>query len=62
VLVALGDGPVTQRELAGRCQVQDQTVSRVIDGLERGGYACRDLLIKIITRLGEDRKDYSRTP
>jgi DNA-binding MarR family transcriptional regulator len=108
VLSALADGPITQRELAVRCQVQDQTVSRVIDGLERGGYAvrrrdlsdrrrvlvarteageqalqratevaagfgflddgsaesaaCRGLLIKIITRLGGDRKDCSGPP
>lgn len=103
VLSALAEGPITQHELAVRCQVQDQTVSRVIDGLERSGYAvrrrdpgdrrrvlvertptgegamkrasevaarfgflddgsaenaaCRDLLIKIITRLGGGRKD-----
>ncbi|MGI8333081.1 MarR family winged helix-turn-helix transcriptional regulator [Actinomadura scrupuli] len=103
VLAALTGGPLTQRELAARCQVQDQTMSRLIDGLERSGYAvrrrdpgdrrrvlvertstggdvmkrasevgarfgflddgsaenaaCRDLLIKIITRLGGERKD-----
>ena len=108
VLAALSDGPITQHELAVRCQVQDQTVSRVIDGLERGGYvvrrrdlvdrrrvlverteageqalgraaevaagfgflddgstenaACRSLLIKIINRLGGERKGCPRSP
>jgi DNA-binding MarR family transcriptional regulator len=41
VLGALADGPLAQGELAGRCQVQDQTMSRIIDGLERSGYAVR---------------------
>lgn len=41
VLDALNPGPLTQRELAGRCQVQDQTMSRTLDGLERAGLVVR---------------------
>jgi DNA-binding MarR family transcriptional regulator len=41
VLEALKAGPLTQRELAGWCQVQDQTMSRTLDGLERDGFVVR---------------------
>ncbi len=41
VLDVLSDGPLTQRELAGWCQVQDQTMSRTLDGLERAGLVVR---------------------
>jgi DNA-binding MarR family transcriptional regulator len=41
VLDALASGPKTQHELAGWCQVQDQTMSRTLDGLERDGHVVR---------------------
>ena len=41
VLDALSYGPKTQHELAGWCQVQDQTMSRTLDGLERDGNVVR---------------------
>jgi DNA-binding MarR family transcriptional regulator len=41
ILDALNDDAITQRELAGRCGVQDQTISRTIDGLERDGLVLR---------------------
>lgn len=41
VLDALEDTMLTQRELAAACGVQDQTMSRTIDGLERGGLVVR---------------------
>lgn len=42
VLVALGDGPRTQRELAAASHVEEQTMSRTLDRLERAGYVARD--------------------
>jgi DNA-binding MarR family transcriptional regulator len=41
ILDALNTDAITQRELAGRCGVQDQTISRTIDGLERDGLVRR---------------------
>jgi MarR family transcriptional regulator, organic hydroperoxide resistance regulator len=41
VLDALGDGPLPQHALAVRCQVQAQTLSRILDGLERDGHVVR---------------------
>jgi MarR family transcriptional regulator, organic hydroperoxide resistance regulator len=41
VLDTLADGPLPQSLLALRCQVQAQTLSRIIDGLERDGYVAR---------------------
>lgn len=41
VLDALEDGPLTQHSLAARCAVQDQTMSRIVDGLERAGHVVR---------------------
>jgi len=41
VLEVLSRGPLSQRELAGWCQVQDQTMSRTLDGLERDGLVVR---------------------
>jgi DNA-binding MarR family transcriptional regulator len=38
--VLLG-GPLTQRELAARVQVEDQTMSRTVERLERSGYIKR---------------------
>lgn len=34
-------GPLTQRELAARVQVEDQTMSRTVERLERSGYVER---------------------
>ncbi|TDD86832.1 MarR family transcriptional regulator [Actinomadura rubrisoli] len=41
VLYELAHGPLPQRELAVRCGVQDQTMSRTLDGLERDGLVAR---------------------
>ncbi|GIG36686.1 MarR family winged helix-turn-helix transcriptional regulator [Cellulomonas pakistanensis] len=41
VLVILLGGPRTQAELAARCEVTEQTMSRVIARLERSGYVER---------------------
>jgi MarR family transcriptional regulator, organic hydroperoxide resistance regulator len=41
VLDALTDDPLPQHVLAVRCQVQAQTLSRIVDGLERDGYVVR---------------------
>lgn len=41
VLDAVDGGPLPQHLLALRCQVQAQTLSRIIDGLERDGYVVR---------------------
>jgi DNA-binding MarR family transcriptional regulator len=41
VLNALVDGPLTQRELAVAVHVEDQTVSRTVERLERSGYVER---------------------
>jgi len=38
VLHVLLGGPLTQRELAGAVQVEDQTMSRTVERLERSGY------------------------
>ncbi len=42
VLHVLGRGPLTQRELAVAVQVEDQTLSRTVERLERSGYVRRD--------------------
>ena len=42
VLWMLAAGPASQRELAHRAQVEDQTMSRTLDGLVRHGYALRE--------------------
>lgn len=41
-LHVLGDGPLPQTQLAGRCRVEDQTMSRTLERLERDGYVTRD--------------------
>lgn len=41
ILDVLAAGPLPQHELALRCQVQDQTMSRTLEGLERGGLVIR---------------------
>jgi DNA-binding MarR family transcriptional regulator len=41
VLFLLQDGPCSQRRLAGPMHVQDQTMSRVVERLERRGYVTR---------------------
>ena len=40
-LHALATGPHTQRELAAASMVEEQTMSRVLDRLERAGYVTR---------------------
>lgn len=42
VLWMLESGAMTQRELAAAASVQDQTMSRVVERLERLGYVSRD--------------------
>ena len=42
VLHVLLAGPMTQRELAAAVQVEDQTMSRTVAGLERSGYVERN--------------------
>lgn len=49
VLWVVDAEPLSQRELARRMQVQDQTMSRVVAGLERSGYVTR-------TRSPHDRR------
>lgn len=49
VLWVLHPGPASQRELAHRTQVQDQTMSRTLDRLVRSGYVTRE-------RSGADRR------
>ena len=41
VLHALGDGPHSQHQLAARCRVEAQTMSRTLDRLERSGFVVR---------------------
>jgi MarR family transcriptional regulator, organic hydroperoxide resistance regulator len=41
VLHLLKDGPSTQRELAAASQVEDQTMSRTLERLERSGFVTR---------------------
>jgi len=41
VLFMLEAGPRSQRELAATMQVQDQTMSRVVERMERSGYVTR---------------------
>ncbi|MCY7287699.1 MAG: MarR family transcriptional regulator [Cryobacterium sp.] len=41
VLHLLGDGPLSQTELARRARVQTQTMSRTLERLEQGGYVVR---------------------
>lgn len=40
-LHALRDGPLTQRELAAASRVEEQTMSRVLERLERNGHVTR---------------------
>lgn len=49
VLSILESGARSQRELATRMQVQDQTMSRVVERMERSGYVTR-------TRSPKDRR------
>ena len=49
VLAVLLEGPSTQRQLAGRMQVKDQTMSRTLERLERMGHVRRE-------RAGADRR------
>lgn len=42
VLWQLDAGPLSQRDLAVAHQVQDQTMSRIVERLERGGYVVRE--------------------
>ncbi len=41
VLWSLAGGPMSQRELATGHQVEDQTMSRVVERMERAGYVTR---------------------
>lgn len=41
VLHALADGPRSQHDLAARCRVRAQTMSRTVERLERSGYVLR---------------------
>ena len=41
VLHVLGPGPLSQTELAKVARVEAQTMSRTLEGLERGGYIAR---------------------
>jgi DNA-binding MarR family transcriptional regulator len=41
-LHVLQSGPRTQRELAAACMVEEQTMSRVLDRLERAGHVTRE--------------------
>lgn len=41
VLHVLSTGPMTQRQIAAKVQVEDQTMSRTLDRLERSGYVER---------------------
>jgi DNA-binding MarR family transcriptional regulator len=41
VLSQLQQGPLPQRDLAARCQVEEQTLSRTVERLERDGYVRR---------------------
>ncbi len=41
-LHALMEGPHTQRELAALSHVEEQTMSRVLDRLERSGHVTRE--------------------
>lgn len=41
-LYALGGGPLSQRELAQRCQVENQTIGRTVERLQRSGYVSRE--------------------
>ncbi|MDQ1286931.1 MAG: hypothetical protein QG622_496 [Actinomycetota bacterium] len=41
VLHVLFGGPMTQREIAAAAQVEDQTISRTLERLERSGYVER---------------------
>lgn len=41
VLHCLRDGPLNQHELARRCHVQDQTMSRTLETLSRAGHVTR---------------------
>lgn len=40
-LHCLQSGPMPQRSLAGACRVTDQTISRTLDRLDRGGFVTR---------------------
>ncbi len=42
VLHALADGPRTQRQLAAASQVEEQTMARVVERLQRTGHVSRD--------------------
>ncbi|WP_240930548.1 MarR family winged helix-turn-helix transcriptional regulator [Isoptericola sp. BMS4] len=42
VLLHLLGGPLTQREIAARSGVTEQTMSRIVTRLERSGYVTRD--------------------
>ncbi|MDN5803259.1 MAG: MarR family transcriptional regulator, partial [Microlunatus sp.] len=41
-LHALSDGPMTQRQLAAASRVEEQTMSRVVERLQRMGHVTRD--------------------
>lgn len=41
VLATLQGGPLTQREVAAASRVEEQTISRVLEKLERAGYVRR---------------------
>lgn len=40
-LHTLADGPRSQRDMARECRVTDQTMSRTVERLERGGFVAR---------------------
>ncbi|CAN5231531.1 MarR family transcriptional regulator [soil metagenome] len=64
VLHALGDGPHFQHELALRCRVQAQTMSRTVERLERSGFVSRqrdetDRRRLLVHRSGRGRRVYA---
>jgi DNA-binding MarR family transcriptional regulator len=61
VLHVLLEGPMTQRELASAVQVEDQTISRTVERLQRSGYverhrddADRRRVVVTLTATGRD--------
>jgi MarR family transcriptional regulator, organic hydroperoxide resistance regulator len=65
VLDALAEGPQTQRSLASLCAVQEQTMSRILEGLERAGHIGRtrdpaDRRKVIVERTGQGKEILDR--
>jgi DNA-binding MarR family transcriptional regulator len=62
----LGDGPLSQKELARRARVQTQTMSRTIERLEREGFVARrpdaaDRRRQVVTRTASGEAAWERT-